>query len=941
LLGAARRSNLENAGNGYHIDPAQIFSSGAMTASWNIAGLLRDLTARGEHPAVIAFAEEGVATWDSARLADQALRLARGLSDAGLGAGDRVALWAPNSPVWIAAALATLREGGVVVPIDDLAEGEQFEALLASSAARLIFTTAHHFASSGGVLQAHAVRVILVDDAESGGPTAPGWHSLLAETATDLAAPAPDDPALLSWTSGTTGAPKAFLLTHCNIATNIEALQQLNVVSARDRALLPLPLHHAYPLIVGMLTTLTIGTAIVLPGGTTGPQLIRAMREADVTTIIGVPRLYDALWAAIETRATTRGRAVRLVWRALLALASLIQRSIGLRPGRMLFAPLRRQIAARLRLLVSGGARLEKATEERMEALGWTVLSGYGLAETASLFTGNRPGARRWGSVGRPLADGEIRIAQPDEEGIGEIELHGSSITQGYLKNPEANREAFTADGWYRTGDLGLLDRDGFLFVTGRVKEVLVLGGGKKAAPEDLERIYGSAPEIAEMAVLEEGGSLVALVRPEPDKLRERGATNLRDGIRVILAEKAQQLPSWQRLSGFALTDQPLPRTRLGKYRRFMLPALYAEALAGGARRAARALSPEDIALLRDPTAEAVWTLLRERYPDQALDLGVNLALDLSLDSFGWMEIAVALEDRLGIHLSETDIAGIETIGDLLRRAVERHSGGAPPLPHEAPTMATDFERWLAPTGILLGLLGMVLYALNWAVMHGLFRLRVTGAENLPAAGAFVIVPNHVSDLDGLAIGAALRWSGFRHLYWAGDLVRMFANPLARLFCRAVHVFPVDADRPGAVLESARRVLEAGHVQVWFPEAWRSPDGALQRFLPGVGQLLLRSGAPAVPAYIEGAFEALPRGRRIPRLHRISVTFGPPEPVETLRAAGTGRADEERIAAALRQRVAALGAASGAAAAAEIADTIADRSGMRTSSSWRSGGRDE
>ena len=145
----------------------------------------------------------------------------------------------------------------------------------------------------------------------------------------------------------------------------------------------------------------------------------------------------------------------------------------------------------------------------------------------------------------------------------------------------------------------------------------------------------------------------------------------------------------------------------------------------------------------------------------------------------------------------------------------------------------------------------------------------------------------------------------------------MFANPLTRLFCWAMHVFPVDANHPGAVLESARRVLQAGDVQVWFPGAWRSPDGTLQRFLPGVGQLLLRSGAPAEPAHIGGAFEALPRGRRIPSLRRITVTFGCPAPVETLRAAGVGRTDEERIADALRQRVFALGAASYAPAGAE------------------------
>jgi long-chain acyl-CoA synthetase len=374
----------------------------------------------------------------------------------------------------------------------------------------------------------------------------------------------------------------------------------LAVIGLRDRALLPLPLHHAYPFVVGMLITLSLGTTIVLPGGTTGPALMRALREGDVTTIVGVPRLYEALWAALGARLDAYHLTLRLAFGALLKLTILVQRSSGLCLGRFVFAPVRRAIAPRLRIMVSGGARLERETERQLEALGWMVLSGYGLAETASLFTGNRPSARRAGSAGRPLADGAVRIANPNDEGVGEIELRGSSVTKGYLDNPEANAAAFTPDGWFRTGDLGLIDRDGFLFVTGRTKEVLVLGGGKKVMPEDLERIYGRAPEILEIAILEEKGTLVALVRPDPVKLRQRGATNLRDGVRVILGELAQHLRSYERLSGFALTDQPLPRTRLGKYRRFLLPSLYAQAAVGGGRRAVRTLTPADTALLPD-----------------------------------------------------------------------------------------------------------------------------------------------------------------------------------------------------------------------------------------------------------------------------------------------------------------------------------------------------
>jgi long-chain acyl-CoA synthetase len=877
-----------------------------MSAPWEIRKLLRALSARGGHPAVISYGEGKTLTWDSETLARNSLRLARSLRETGLGRDARVALWAPNSPVWISSALGVLACGGVLVPVDDLADAAQLEAALASSDPRLVLTTARHLEIAGDILRKRAIGVVLIDAPEYGGGEAASL-SATCEHVEDLPVPSWDAPAMLSWTSGTTGSPKAFLLTHGNIATNVAALRDLAVVGPEDRALLPLPLHHAYPFVVGMLTTLTLGTSIVLPGGTTGPALMRAIHDGQVTAIVGVPRLYEALEAAIEASVNAHGRILRLAWRLALSLVTKLQRSTGMRWGRLLFAPLRRGLAPRLRLLVSGGARLGKQVEEKLEALGWTVLSGYGLAETASLFTGNRPNDRRLGSVGRPLADGEVRIADPDDQGVGEIELRGNSITRGYLDNPEANRETFASDGWFRTGDLGFVDRDSFLFVSGRVKETLVLGGGKKVNPEDLERIYGGVPEILELALLEDNGALVALVRPDAAKLRQRGATNLRDGVRVLLGEQAQNLPSYQRLSGFALTDQPLPRTRLGKYRRFLLSKLYAQAAGGAARRPAHVRGPEDAALLRDPTAAAVWSLLRQRYPEEAIDLDVNLGLDMNLDSFGWMELTILLQDRLGVHLVESDIAGIETIRDLLRRSIDHR----PLAAREKPAIATDVERWLAPPGAFLRIAGAGLYALNWLAMRALFRLRATGVEGLPGSGPFVITPNHVSYLDGLAIAAALPFRRFRQLYWAGDVRLLFCNPLARAFARAVHVFPVDATYPDAALHAADRVLRAGNAQVWFPEGWRSPDGTLQRFLPGIGELLLRSRAPVVPAYIGGAFAALPRHRHLPRFKRISVIFGSPYWPEALRVVGPGGTDEERIANALRAQVSALGEATG------------------------------
>lgn len=873
-----------------------------MTTRWTATTLLDALAARGPAPAVIVAGEGAPVTLDGATLAANGRALASALrSRCGVRRGTPVGLQAPNGAAWVAASLGILAAGAVLVPLDDLVETMHAIQPLQRSGGTLLFTTRAHLESSGDVLREAGLQPVLLDPRAHGGTEWVHWQDLLSERPLSLQEPAPGDAAALLATSGTTGAPKTFFLTHENIGSNVEALTRLELIGPDDRVLLPLPLHHAYPFVVGMLTTLAAGSTLVLPKGATGPAIMRAAQSADATVIVGVPRLYDAIAAAIETRLMAQPLPLRMAARGVLAASAALRRHTGLSPGRTLFGAVRRSVAPSLRLLVSGGAKLERSTEERLEAFGWMVLSGYGLAETASIFTGNRPERRKIGSAGRPFGDGHVRIAEPDAGGVGEIQLRGTSVTSGYVGNPDATRASFTEDGWFRTGDLGYLDSDGYLFVTGRAKEVIVLGGGKKISPEELERVYGTAPQIQEIAVLELDGALVALVRPDHAKLREMGSTNLRDGIRVVLAERAQSLPSHERLSGFALTNEPLPRTRLGKYRRFLLRDLYARALAGHPARAPRPPMPEDLALLADPTAAGVWSLLQQRQPGRALDLDMNPGLDLTFDSFAWMDLAVALQERFGVTLNEGDIATIVTLRDLLRLAVTRRSAGASPPP--PPAIATDIDRWLAPKGPLLTAAGLLLYGLNLAAMRGLFRVKAIGLAHVPMEGACVLAPNHVSDLDPLAIAAVLPPSRLRRLYWAGDIVRLFYNSASRLLCRAVHLFPVDERHPSSAVDTAARVLAAGHAQVWFPEGWRSPDGRLQRFLPGIGQLLLRSGVPVVPVFIASAFEALPRGRRIPRLRRITVLFGTPINTAHLLAEWTKGSEEERVATALRERV--------------------------------------
>ncbi|HMA16760.1 MAG TPA: AMP-binding protein, partial [Kiloniellaceae bacterium] len=561
-----------------------------MTTRWTLQTLLDELELHSEHTALLAVKQGGLARWSFTELAGCARRLATGLLRDGLQPGEAVFLMGRASPDWVVVRLALGAAGAVAVPCDHLASPEEARRLLRAGGCRRAFVAGEHLAMLRALSGVHPLDIHLLEGEDAAGE-APSWRRLLSDAAAPLPALSPDAPAVLIYTSGTTGQPKDFTLSSANIHANVAGLAAEGLVGPDDRILLPLPLHHVYPFVVGLLVPLTCGAAVIFPEGLAGPQIAEALRRGEATGIVGVPRLYAALVASIEGQLAARGRLALALFNRLLGLSIALRRRFGWRAGQVLFRPLLKRVGPRLRMLVSGGAALEESLIWKLEGLGWTVRNGYGLAETASTFTGNLPGRERIGSEGRPFQGGEIRIAEPDEEGVGEILLRGPNVFDGYRDNPEANREAFTDNGWFRTGDLGVLDADGFLTFKGRRKELIVLGGGKNVFPEDLERAYGDSPFIEEIAVLEHQGALHALVRPNNEAILKSGTRRIDDSLRVALAAAGQHLPRYQRLAGYAIVREPLPRTRLGKYRRFLLPELYRKALSGEADQAPAELS--------------------------------------------------------------------------------------------------------------------------------------------------------------------------------------------------------------------------------------------------------------------------------------------------------------------------------------------------------------
>lgn len=841
-------------------------------------------------------------------LASRSGAVARGLLRRRIGSGSRVGLMAGPSIDSVVAVLGVLRSGATLMPVDRQLDGDALRHVLKDGAPRMMVTDPDLVERIHAAMPKATAEVVTLDR--------------LAELSSDtgeLPHVKPDDIALLFYTSGTTGPPKGVPLTNANVAAQREAVAETGLVTEHDRVLLPLPLHHVYPLVVGLLSVLPMGLTVIVPRSVTGPELVRASHDGDATVIIGVPRLYRALYAGLEQRIT--GREGGMAGRLLLWLSVAARRRLGLKAGAVLLPMVRKRLGPHLRILACGGAALDPKLFVRLESLGWGVAVGYGLTETSPLVSVAMPGTKRIGTVGRPLTGVEVRIdpaaAPQGMQGQGEILVRGPGVFHGYRNMPEETARTFTEDGFLRTGDLGYIDKSGYLYVTGRVSTVIVTESGENVQPDELEDVYGNHPYIEEIGVVQDNGRLAAVVVPDIRAVRESGVS-IDDALRRAFEEQKSRLPSYKHVSEYVVSREKLERTRLGKLRRQELGERYRRLKAGeGVRKREPApvsredMTEQDRALLSDPVVGQVWDILAARFPDRRLAPDASPELDLGVDSLTWLEITLEIRDRTGVVLDEAAVGRVEQVRDLLREVADRVGGG----PVEGPDPFAEPERvlgprqknWLRPRNGVMRVLARSIYMVNYALLHALFRERSRGREHLPRTGNCVLSPNHASYMDAFALAAALPYRFLRQTAWAGGVEVAFANPLNRFVSRLAGAVPIEHGlHTASDMALAAAVLKRGHNLVWFPEGRRAPPGELLPFQPGVGMLIKELHVPVVPVFIRGTDRAMPIGRIIPRPTRIEVVFGEPlELRELQRRAGDvdGRSEGQRIAKGLRSAV--------------------------------------
>jgi long-chain acyl-CoA synthetase len=503
-----------------------------------------------------------------AELRERIAARARVLESMGVGNGARIALLCENRPAWVISFLAALHAGAIVVPLDVKLGTSELVALLAHAKPKLLLASHAHGERAHEVVSrlAHAVPVVSIesDDSHDGGDISEVIARMGAGPCVSLARDA-DEPALVIYTSGTTGEPKGVTITFGNLLHQVRGVDHVIGAQGRERFLSVLPLCHLYELICGLLVPLTRGATISYPPTESllPSELTRIMRSRRVTSLVGVPLLYRALarGIAVELRRASR------VARAYVAMASAISAVLPLAwARRLVHRPVLAKLSSHLRQLYSGGAPLDDEVAKTFLAMGLPILQGYGLSETSPVIATNTPSAHRLGSVGRPLPGVEVKIER------GEIWARGANVMKGYLGRPDLTAQVIDNDGWLHTGDLGHLDSDGFLHVTGRAKDLIVLGGGKKVYPDEVEAVLAASPGFAEVCVLgmkaRQGHDEVCAVVVPAD-----GDVDAEAEIARMLADVA----AFKRPTRVVVRKEPIPRTTTRKAKRAVLAAWISE----------------------------------------------------------------------------------------------------------------------------------------------------------------------------------------------------------------------------------------------------------------------------------------------------------------------------------------------------------------------------
>lgn len=546
-------------------------------ASLTILSVLERL--RRDFPDVVAFRIKRDGSYfeiTGKEVANRVEALGAHLHALGVRPGDRVGLLSENRPEWGVAYLAIVCHGLTAVPLDRLLKPQEIRNILDDSGAVATVVSGEFLEDVHGIAPSisHLKHIIHMDEtAELEAP----------EQSNPVPVTDPEGLAALIYTSGTTGHPKGVMLTHRNIMTNVVACCQSISFTRGDNFLSVLPLHHTFECTAGFLAPLYEGATVTYVGSLKSRDIIDTMKETRATIMLGVPLLYEKMYAGIMRAVRSKPAHIRSIFNLSMGVVKGGEK-IGLRLGPKVFHGLREKGGfGSIRFFVSGAAALPIEVSEGFERLGFRIIQGYGLTEASPVVSVNRYDAPKKDSVGPPIPGVEVKILNPDDSGVGEVIVRGDNVMQGYYNNSDATGEVLK-DGWLYTGDSGWIDRDGHLRIAGRLKNVIVTKAGKNIYPEEIEGEIVQSPYVAEVLVLadvdDSGDETVkAIIVPDFEYFAEEAKTTgkpvtdewIYDVIRKEVRARSNNMADYKRVKNIEIRKEEFPKTSTRKIKRYLL----------------------------------------------------------------------------------------------------------------------------------------------------------------------------------------------------------------------------------------------------------------------------------------------------------------------------------------------------------------------------------
>ncbi len=841
------------------------------------------------------------------------------LSEEGIESGDRVVVMGENHPSWAIAYLATLYRGCVCVPVDPHGEIETVTNFLENSEAKLAFIDAEQverFKQIEEKLGRSIPAVVWGKEA----PSNNGFGAFSDWTATkfpdSFAKETPtasgEDTALLMYTSGTTGTPKGVPLTHGNILAELSGVNQVLALDDSVKILSLLPLFHAYLQIINLWVATTYGCEVGYLKELSPAELSSAMAKFKPSMLTTVPRLWYLFHKKIFDAVEAKPAAVQALFKGMLAANGFTRDTLGINLGKKLFGKVHESFGGELRIAISAGSRFDEAVARDFHRLGFTIIQGYGLTETSGAATATFESDNRVGSVGKAMNGTEIKISEPDKDGVGEVLIRGGVVFSGYYKNPEATAEAFTDDGWFRSGDLGRIDKDGHLFIVGRGKDVIVLPSGKNVHPEDLEVHYLKAPEVEELAIIgvddpseARAGAekLIAVVIPNFEYLKQAKQPNSKEAVRYALDNLGRSLPEYQRVREYIVRSEPLPRTATRKIKRFALKKEVESGVTtvGLPEKKEWKFTDEQSLILDSNVAKTVVATIKHNAKDvDTVHPEMNLEIDLGLDSLGRAEVFAALEQAFETEFTAEQAAETLTVGHVVELVKSTPMGVKLDGENSQDMALTADLNWSKiikeadeeipeVNAVLKNRPIFITFAFVFYRIFNLFcrvfmRLEVTGVEHLevlkPKSGEkqspFLICPNHQSFLDPFVLTSNYPYGIFKNIFHVGASM-FFRSSFMRFVAAMLKVVPIDQDTQLLRAMKAGAIgLKNGKILNIYPEGERAFDGELHDFKKGAAILATELDLPIVPVALDGLQNVWARKSWRIRPAKVKIMIGEP-----------------------------------------------------------------